>query len=87
LIEYDESYYYKIYGNNCQLVAVKFNSDITNFPAGKNLNIGKTNLTKYIYKYNSEGYFSKLLRLFPCDGKIPEVNPTMSKKTQKIKSG
>jgi len=85
LIEYDESYYYKIYGKNCQLVAVKFNSDITNFPAGKNLNIGKTNLTKFIYKYNSERYFIKLLRLFQRDGKTPQVNQTMSKITQRIK--
>ena len=85
LLEYDESLYYKIYGKKCKLLAVKFNSDVTNFPVGKNLNIGKTNLTKFIYKYNQEGYFIKLLRLFPCNGKIPQVNPTMSKVPIKIK--
>lgn len=85
LIEYDESLYYKIYGKKCKLLAVKFNSDVTNFPEGKNLNVGKTNLTKFIYKYNPEGYFIKLLRLFPCDSKIPEVNQTMSKVPIKIK--
>ena len=79
LIEYDEAHYYKIYNEKCNLLAVKFNSDITTFPPSKNLNIGQTNLTKFIYKYNSEGYFIKLIRLIPCDGKIPQVNSKMSK--------
>ena len=79
LIEYDESEYYKIYDSNNQLVCVKFNSDVTNFPIGKNLNVGKTIQTKFIYKYNDEGYFIKLERLYPNNGIIPKVNSTMSK--------
>jgi hypothetical protein len=84
LIEYDDAEYYKIYDKNCNLVAVKFNSDIVNFPLDKNLNIGKTCLTRFIYKFNSEGYFSKLERLLPYDGILPLVNSTMSKKIKKI---
>ena len=84
LIEYDNADYYKIYDKNCNLVAVKFNSDIVNFPLDKNLNIGKTCLTRFIYKFNSEGYFSKLERLLPYDGILPLVNSTMSKKIKKI---
>ena len=84
LIEYDDADYYKIYDKNCNLVAVKFNSDIVNFPLDKNLNIGKTCLTRFIYKFNSQGYFSKLERLLPYDGILPLVNSTMSKKIKKI---
>jgi hypothetical protein len=85
LIEYDESEYYEIYDNNNKLVCVKFNSDITNFPIGKNLNVGKTIQTKFIYKYNDEGYFIKLERLYPYNGIIPKVNSTMSKIPMKLK--
>jgi len=84
LIEYDDTDYYKIYDKNRNLVAVKFNSGIIDFPLSKNLNIGKTCLTRFIYKFNSEGYFSKLKRLQPYDGIIPLVNSTMSKKIKKI---
>ena len=79
LIEYDEANYYEIYDSNNQLVCVKFNSDVTNFPIGKNMNVGKTIPTKFIYKYNDEGYFIKLERLYPYNGIIPKVNSTMSK--------
>ena len=85
LIEYDEAIYYEIYDNNNKLVCVKFNSDITNFPIGKNLNVGKTVQTKFIYKYNDEGYFIKLERLYPYNGVIPQVNSTMSKVPVKLK--
>ena len=85
LIEYDESEYYEIYNNNNQLVCVKFNSDVTNFPIGKNLNVGKTIPTKFIYKYNDDGYFIKLERLYPNNGIIPKVNSTMSKVPIKLK--
>jgi hypothetical protein len=84
-IEYDEANYYKIYDSNNNLVCVRFNSDITNFPIGKNINIGKTIQTKFIYKYNDQGYFIKLERLYPCNGLIPKVNNTMSKVPIKIK--
>mgnify|MGYP003346032462 CR=1 FL=1 len=84
LIEYDESIYYEIYDSNNKLVCVKFNCDITNFPIGKNLNVGKTVQTKFIYKYNDEGYFIKLERLYPYNGAIPEVNSTMSKVPVKL---
>jgi len=85
LIEYDEAIYYEIYDSNNKLVCVKFNSDITNFPIGKNLNVGKTVQTKFIYKYNDEGYFIKLERLYPYNGIIPQVNSTMSKVPVKLK--
>ena len=85
LIEYDESIYYEIYDSNNKLVCVKFNCNITNFPIGKNLNFGKTIKTKFIYKYNDEGYFIKLERLYPYNGVIPEVNLTMSKVPLKLK--
>lgn len=85
LINYDEAYYYKIYDKKCNLLSVRYNNDITAFPPGKNLNIGITNLTKFIYKYNKDGYFIKLIRLYPCDCKIPQVNSTMSKVPIKIK--
>jgi len=68
-----------------KLVCVKFNSDITSFPIGKNLNVGKTIQTKFIYKYNDEGYFIKLERLYPYNGIIPEVNSTISKVPIKLK--
>lgn len=84
LIEYDEAIYYEIYDSNNKLVCVKFNSDITNFPIGKNLNVGKTVQTKFIYKYNDEGYFIKLERLYPYNGVIPQVNSTMSKVPVKL---
>ena len=84
LIEYDDADYYQIYDKKCNLVAVKFNSNITDFPLDKNLNIGKTCLTRFVYKFNSEGYFSKLERLLPGDGILPLVNSTMSKKIKKI---
>jgi hypothetical protein len=85
LIEYDEANYYKIYDCNNNLVCVRFNSDLTNFPIGKNINVGKTIQTKFIYKYNDEDYFIKLERLYLCNGEIPKVNKTMSKKPIKIK--
>ena len=85
LIEYDEANYYEIYDSNNKLACVKFNSDITNFPIGKNLNVGKTIQTKFIYKYNDEGYFIKLERLYPYNGVIPQVNSTMSKVPVKLK--
>ena len=85
LIEYDEAIYYEIYDSNNKLVCVKFNSDVTNFPIGKNLNVGKTVQTKFIYKYNDEGYFIKLERLYPYNGIIPQVNSTMSKVPVKLK--
>ena len=85
LIEYDEAIYYEIYDSNNKLVCVKFNSDITDFPIGKNLNVGKTVQTKFIYKYNDEGYFIKLERLYPYNGVIPQVNSTMSKVPVKLK--
>jgi hypothetical protein len=85
LIEYDESNYYKIYDCNNNLVCVRFNNNITNFPIGKNINVGKTIKTKFIYKYNDEGYFIKLERLYPCNGVIPKVNKTMSKIAIKIR--
>ena len=85
LIEYDEANYYKIYDCNNNLVCVRFNCDITNFPITKNINVGKTIQTKFIYKYNDEGYFIKLERLYPCDSIIPKVNSTLSKKAIKIK--
>ena len=79
LIEYDEAYYYKIYDKNCNLILVRYNSDITIFPEIDNLNVGSTIDTKFYYVYDSQGYFSTLKRLFPCDMKVPKVNPTMSK--------
>ena len=79
LINYDEAYYYKIYDVNNKLLAVRFNNNITDFPAGKNLNIGTTEVTKFIYKYNEKGYFTKLVKLFECNEKTPQVNSTMSK--------
>ena len=85
LIEYDEANYYKIYDSNNNLVCVRFNNNITNFPIGKNINVGKTIQTKFIYKYNDQGYFIKLERLYLCNGLIPKVNSTMSKKAIKIK--
>jgi len=85
LIEYDESIYYEIYDSNNKLVCVKYNSDITNFPIGKNMNVGQTIKTKFIYKYNDEGYFIKLERLYPYNGVIPQVNSTMSKVPVKLK--
>ena len=85
LIEYDEANYYEIYDSNNKLACVKFNSDITNFPIGKNLNVGKTIQTKFIYKYNDEGYFIKLERLYPYNEVIPQVNYTMSKVPVKLK--
>ena len=83
LIEYDEAEYYKICKNN-NLVAVKFNCDIINYPDAKNINIGKTEKTKFIYKYNDEGYFIKFALLFGCKEKVPKVNLTMSKKRNNI---
>lgn len=85
LIEYDEAIYYEIFDSNNKLVCVKFNSDIINFPIGKNLNVGKTVQTKFIYKYNDEGYFIKLERLYSYNGVIPQVNSTMSKVPVKLK--
>jgi hypothetical protein len=84
-IEYDEADYYKIYDNMNNLLAVKFNSDLINFPVGKNINIGKTNLTKFIYRFNKEGYFITLDILYNKCFTIPKVNKTMSKKTIKLK--
>jgi hypothetical protein len=85
LIEYDDANYYEIYDSNNNLVCVKFNSDITNFPIGKNINIGKTVKTRFIYTFNDEGYFTKLERLFQYNELVPEVNSTMSKKAIKLK--
>jgi hypothetical protein len=39
----------------------------------------------YSYKYNDEGYFIKLERLYPYNGVIPQVNSTMSKIPMKLK--
>ena len=85
LIEYDAANYYEIYDSNNNLVCVKFNSNITNFPIGKNMNIGKTVKTMFIYKFNDEGYFTKLERLFVYNELVPEVNSTMSKEVIKLK--
>lgn len=83
-IEYDDVDYYKIYDKMHNLIAVKFNNDIVNFPFDTSLNIGKTCLTRFIYKFNNEGYFSKLKRLIPYNSILPLVNSTMSKKIKKI---
>jgi hypothetical protein len=85
LIEYDDADYYEIYDSTNNLVCVKFNSNLTDFPIGKNMNIGKTVKTRFIYKFNDEGYFTKLDRLFQYNELTPEVNSTMSKKTIKLK--
>ena len=88
LINYDESEYYKIYDRFNNKIVVRFNSDITAWPPIVNneyLNIGTTIDTKFIYQYNPDGYFIVLERLFPCNGKIPEVNPTMSKVPIKLR--
>jgi hypothetical protein len=85
LIEYDDADYYEIYDSNDKLVCVKFNNNITDFPIGKNMNIGKTVKTRFIYKFNNKGYFIKLERLFQYNELVPEVNSTMSKKTIKLK--
>ena len=79
LIEYDESEYYKIYDNKDNLLCVRNNCDITNFPFIYNLNIGTTLETKFIYEYNDDGYFTLLHRLYPYNRIIPKVNSTMSK--------
>jgi hypothetical protein len=83
LIEYDDADYYKIYDSNDNLVCVRYNSNITNFIY--NLNIGTTDTTRFIYKYNDDGYFTTLYRLVPFDMEIPKVNPTMSKQPIKLK--
>ena len=49
------------------------------------MNVGQTIKTKFIYKYNDEGYFIKLERLYPYNGVIPQVNSTMSKVPVKLK--
>ena len=86
LIEYDEAVYYKIYDSNKNLVCVKYNSDIMNFPFEKNINPGITGLTKFIYKFNDEGYLIKIGHLFSCKCiRPPKVNMTMSKKTVCLK--
>ena len=85
LIEYDESEYYKIYDNNDNLLCVRNNCNITDFPAIYDLNIGTTLYTKFIYEYTNDGYFSSLKRLYPYNGTIPEVNSTMSKIPIKLK--
>ena len=85
LIEYNDADYCEIYDSSDKLVCAKFNSNITNFPIEKNMNIGKTVKTRFIYKFNNEGYFIKLERLFDYDELVPEVNSTMSKKTIKLK--
>ena len=85
LIEYDDADYYEIYDSNNNLVCVKFNSNLTDFPIGKNMNIGKTVKTRFVYKFNDEGYFTKLDRLFQYNELVPEVNSTMSKEAIKLK--
>ena len=85
LIEYDEAEYYKIYANNNNLLCVRNNYNVTDFPAIYNLNIGTTLETKFIYEYTNDGYFSTLNRLYPYNGTIPEVNSTMSKIPIKLK--
>ena len=85
LIEYDDAKYYEIYDISNNLVCVKFNSNIADFPIGNNMNIGKTVKTMFIYKFNDEGYFTKLERLFQYNELVPEVNSTMSKETIKLK--
>jgi len=84
-IEYDEADYYKIYDKNDNLAAVKFNSDLIDYPKGKNINIGKNINTKFIYRFNTEGYFSYLDILYNNCFDIPKVNKKMSKKTIKLK--
>jgi hypothetical protein len=83
LIEYDDADYYEIYDSNDKLVCVRYNSNITNFIY--NLNIGTTMATRFIYKYNEDGYFTTLQRLFPFDMEIPKVSSTMSKQPIKLK--
>jgi len=83
LIEYDDCDYYRIYDNTNNLLCVRYNSNITNFI--DNLNIGTTITTRFIYKYNEDGYFTTLHRLFPFDMEIPKVNPTMSKQPIELK--
>jgi len=83
LIEYDDADYYEIYDSNDNLVCVRYNSNITNFI--DNLNIGTTIATRFIYKYNEDGYFTILQRLFPFDMEIPKVSPTMSKQPIELK--
>jgi hypothetical protein len=80
LIEYDEAEYYKICKNN-KLFIVRFNSNVTLFPLNDNLNIGSIINPKFIYKYNSDGYFSFLEKIYlnKCRCKSPKVNLTMSK--------
>ena len=85
LIEYDNADYCEIYDSSNNLVCVKFNNNITNFPIGKNINAGKTVKTRFIYKFNNEGYFTKLVRLFAYNELVPEVNSNMSKEAIKLK--
>jgi len=90
LIEYDEANYYKIYKKckkcqKCVLMLVRYNSNITSFPPFDNLNNGNMLLTKFIYKYTSDEYFSTLNRLYSSDVPTLQVNPTMSKLPYKIK--
>jgi hypothetical protein len=79
LIEYDEAYYYKIYKNN-NIVMVGYNSDTIDLVTEDgSISNGTVINTKFIYKYNSDGYFSTLKRLTPYHCKFPKVNITMSK--------
>lgn len=84
---YDYDCYTKIY-NKCNLIVVRFKSDITAFPPeadGNFASIGQNNNVQFIYKYTSDGYFATLKRLLPCNGKVPQVNLTMSKVANKLK--
>lgn len=84
LIEYDEAYYYKIYKNN-NIYVVGYNFDIINVVSDDvNISNGSVINTKFIYKYNSEGYFSTLSRIDKSCSKIPKVNFYMSKKPIKL---
>jgi hypothetical protein len=88
LIYYDEANYNKIYDKKGKLRVCRFDNDVTIFPlkiAGRFLNNGQINQTKFVYTYNSDGYYSFLKRLYPNNMKIPQVNETMSKTVIKLK--
>jgi len=84
LIEYDEAHYYKIYKNNTIFI-VGYSSNITEIIIEDgNISNGIVINTKFIYEYNSDGYFSTLKRVIPYCCKFPKVNSTMSKKIIKL---
>ena len=72
LIEYDEAYYYKIYKNN-NIFMVGYNSDTLDLVTEDgSISNGTVINTKFIYHYNSDGYFSTLKRLTPYHCKFPK---------------